>query len=180
VRTALFASLALALSGCGDPLFFAEVEDRRICMTLPGESIPAAPAGVGDQTVTWQGRFDLGSGIPGLGEKGTTGTIRMVSFSLASTTDVTSITHAEVDLTSDAGPPTPFMHYTQQQPVADPNSLSMAIDQDLDLFERLAGGRTIGYAIAFTGRPPTAAWTADITACMSAKVKIDPLQVIKK
>ena len=81
MRTARFAPLALALCACGDPLFFAEVEDRQICMTLPGQTIQKAPAGIGEQTAPpWQGSLDLGSAIPGLGEKGTTGTIKSISL----------------------------------------------------------------------------------------------------
>jgi hypothetical protein len=182
VRTALFASVALALSGCGDPLFFAEVEDRQICMTLPGQTIPKAPAGIGEQTVSWQGNLDLGSAIPGLGEKGTTGTIKSVSLRVNSTTDMSVIRHADVKLSAlDGETPTRYMHYdVQEQQAADPALLNMTIDDDIDLFERLAGGKKIDYTISFTGQPPTVDWTADITACMSAKVKLDPLEMMKK
>jgi hypothetical protein len=182
VRTLLLSSLALALSGCGDPLFFAEVEDKQICMTLPGQSIPGAPADLAEHTVSWQGKLDLGEALPGLGEKGTTGTIRTVSLRVNSAVDLTAIRHADVELSaSDGSPPTPYMHYdAQEQPAADPSVLSMTIDDDIDLFARLAGGKEIGYVISFTGRPPAADWTADITACMSARVKIDPLELISK
>ena len=179
MRTALFASVALALSGCGDPLLFAEVEDRQICMTLPGQSIPMAPPDIGEHTVSWQGSLDLGSAIPGLGDKGTTGSIKSISLQVNSTTDMTKIRRADVELTAEGQAPTPYMHY-EQQASASPNVLSMTIDDDIDLFARLAGGEKIQYAISFTGEPPTVAWTADITACMSAKVKLDPLEMMKK
>jgi hypothetical protein len=178
VRTALFASLALALSACGGPLFFADVEEKQMCITLPSQTIPHATTDVGVQTVNFNGSLDLGSGIPGLGKKGTTGTIKMTSLGMQSSTDMRVISSARVDLASDVGQPTPYMHY-QQMPGANPNTISMTIDQDIDLFSRLADGKTIQFVIALTGTPPTVDWTSDVTACMSVKIQIDPLEMIK-
>lgn len=185
MRTALFASLALALSGCGDPLLFAEVEDKQICMTMPGQTVPGAgqlAALVPEQTVTYDGSLDLGSAIPGLDKKGTSGTIKSISLRVNSDTDMSVIRRAEVNLYSLAGEDaTLYMHYdTSEKPTTDPRVLEMLIDADVDLFSRLAGGKAIDYHISFTGKPPAAAWTADITACLSAKVKIDPLEAMKK
>jgi hypothetical protein len=179
VRTALFASLTLALSACGDPLFFAEVEAKQMCITLPSQTIPSAPDISEDHTVRYTATLDLGDGIPGLGEKGTTGTIKATSLRLNSTTDMSVITSARVDLGSDENQPTPYMHY-EQLPGADPTTLAMIIDQDIDLFARLAESKTIDIVISLTGRPPTESWTADITTCMSAKILMDPLELIKK
>ncbi len=185
MRTALFATLALALAGCGDPLFFAEVEDKQICMTLPSQTIPGTgvdPSVVGERTATWNGSIDLGSAIPGLDTKGTTGTIKTISLRVNSSTDMSVIRLADVKLAGlDGQDPTPYMHYdVAEQTSPDPHVLSMIIDTDIDLFPRLAGGKTIGYVIDFTGYPPSQDWTADVTACLSAKVTIDPLQAIKK
>jgi hypothetical protein len=178
VRTALFASLALVLSACGDPLLFAALEEKQMCITLPSQTIPGAPD-VGVHTVSWRGSFDLGSGIPGLGEKGTTGSIKTTSLELKSSTDMRVITSAQLDLSTAEGP-APYMHYDQPAEVADPYALSMTIDQDIDLFSQLADGKTIEYTISLNGQPPPADWTADITACMSVQLQVDPLEMIKK
>jgi hypothetical protein len=183
MRTARFAPLALALCACGDPLLFAEVEDEKICMTFPRETIPGADQAIvdllGNQKATWHRDLNLGSGIPGLGKKGTTGTIKMISLTVHGDGDITSITDAKVELT-DVDPPTRLMQYKQQQPVADTTTITMTLDQDVDLFQRLGEGTTIPCDVTLSGRPPPAAWTADITACMSARVKIDPLEMMKK
>ena len=185
MRTALIASLALALAGCGDPLFFAEVEDRQICMTMPSQNIPGTgvnPGLIGERTATWTGSLDLGSAIPGLDTKGTTGNIKTISLRVNSPTDMGVIRYADVRLSGlDGQEPTAYMHYdAAEQTSADSHVLPMTIDADIDLFSRLAGGKQIEYVIEFTGHPPTQDWTADVTACMSAKVKIDPLEAIKK
>lgn len=185
MRTALFASLALALTGCGDPLLFAEVEDKQICLTMPSQTIPGAgplSPDLPEQTVTYDGSLDLGSAIPGLDTKGTTGTIKSISLHVNSTTDMSVIRRADVNLSSVAGEPaTLYMHYDRgQEPTTDPHDLTMIIDADVNLFQRLAGGKSIDYHISFTGSPPAADWTADVVACVSAKVQIDPLEAIKK
>jgi hypothetical protein len=180
----LAASLALTLAGCGDPLFFAAVEDQRICMALPGESVPAVnpPAGIdiGQQTARWEGDFDLGSDIPGLDSKGATGSIKMLSFTIDSSTDMSGITAVQLDVSDKAGNPEQFASYAQQPGAVDPNTISMKIDHDLDLFDRMVNGGKLHYAIAFTGTPPTVEWSANFTVCMSVKMQIDALKAIQK
>ncbi len=180
----LATSLALTLAGCGDPLFFAAVEDRKICMALPGESIPGVtvPDGIviGPQTAYWEGDFDLGSDIPGLDSKGTTGSIKMLSFTINSSTDMSSITAVELDVSGKAGDLEHFASYAQQPGAVDPSTIPMTIDQDLDLFDRMVNGGKLHYAIAFTGSPPAVAWSADFTLCMSVKMQIDALKAIQK
>ena len=175
---------SFALAGCGDPLFFAAVEDRKVCLVLPGESVPAVnpPAGIntGSQTARWEGDFNLGSDIPGLDSKGTTGSIKMVSFTINSSTDMSSITAVELDVSDKAGNPEQFASYAQQPGAVDPSTISMKIDQDLDLFQRLVNGGKLHYGIAFTGTPPTVAWSADFTVCMSIKMQVDALKAIQK
>ncbi len=191
MRTARLAPLALTLvapltlAGCGDPLFFAAVEDRRICMALPGESVPAAPAipdgiDIGPQTARWEGDFDLGSDIPGLTSKGTTGSIKMLSFAIDSSTDMSSITAVQLDVSDKAGNPEHLASYVQQQGTVDPSTISMKIDQDLDLFDRMVNGGKLHYAVEFTGSPPTVEWSADFTVCMSVEMQIDALKAIQK
>ncbi len=178
MRTVLLASLMFALAGCGDPLFFAAVEDPKVCLALPGESVPAAPAGIGPQTARWEGDLDVGSDIPGLDSKGSTGSIKMLSFTVHSSTDMSLITSVQVDISDKEGNPEHFASYAQQ-PSADPNTLSMTIDRDLDLFDRLANGGKLHYAIAFTGSPPKEVWSADFTACLSVEMKIDALKAMQ-
>jgi hypothetical protein len=181
---ALVAPLTLTLAGCGDPLFFAAVEDRRICMALPGQSVPAVnpPAGIviGPQTARWEGDFDLGSDIPGLTSKGTTGSIKMLSFTIDSSTDMSSITEVQLDVSDKEGNLDHLASYAQLPGAADPNTIPMTIDQDLDLFDRMVSGGKLHYAIEFIGSPPTVEWSADFTVCMSVKMQIDAMKAIQK
>ncbi|OFX25104.1 MAG: hypothetical protein A2V77_05895 [Anaeromyxobacter sp. RBG_16_69_14] len=184
IALTLAVSVSLTLAGCGDPLFFAAVEDRKICMALPGQSVPAVnpPAGIdiGQQTARWEGDFDLGSDIPGLTSKGTTGGIKMLSFTINSSTDMSSITEVQLDVSDKEGNLDHLASYAQVPGATDPNTIPMTIDQDLDLFDRMVNGGKLRYAIEFTGSPPTVEWSADFTVCMSVEMQIDALEAIQK
>lgn len=173
------AALALlALSGCSDPLLFAAVEEQRICLLLPAQDVPAAPP-VGDQTVSWEGDLDLGAHIPGLDRPDAVkGSLKMLSLTTTGSTDLSSITAAEVAVTDEAGQMTAFMHYTRSAAPADPTRLEMVLDQDLNLLDRLQGGN-LHYAISFHGAPPQVAWTADVESCLSASITLDGLELMK-
>ncbi len=177
MRTSGVTICLLALAGCGDPLFFADVEDSRICIARPNETVPGAPAEVaaliGERTVEWAGTFDLGSNVPGLNEKGTRAEIRMGSLRLTSTTDMRSVRSAVLSIPDGKGGAVPLMHYEQPEN-ADPKTIVMALDEDVNLADRLTAGK-LRYTIALTGSPPTESWTSDVTACVSARVKIDAL-----
>jgi len=176
---ALAPLLPLA-AGCGDPLFFAQVKETRLCLALDNRSVPAAPAGVGvlgPQTVTWSGDLDLASKFPGIDQKdAVTGSIRMLGLSVAGSTDLGGVTSAEVSVSDASGASTAFMHYTP--PSASPTDLIMTLDQDLNLLDRLESG-VLHYTITFSGTPPTTAWTAEIDTCLSLDVTIDALKAMK-
>jgi len=189
MRTAPLALLALALAGCGDPLFFADVEDRQICLQLPTETIQGTGVNLGTQQFEfkWENDFDLGSQVPGLGDSGTTGSIHVLALDVNSSTDLGLIDHAEVDVSDASGQLEPFMDYAKGSAgsmtfdaASGTYDLSMAMAKDLDIFARLEGGR-VHYAITFAmnGVPPTSSWTASVTTCFNAKVKIDFLQAAK-
>jgi hypothetical protein len=174
---ALAVLAAAALAGCGDPLFFAEVKEERICLALPDRTVPAAPGGIGEQTVTWSGDLDLGSQIPGLDRPGVTGSIRMLSMTVAATLDLSGVTQADVSVSDAAGAATPFMHLAR--PALAPERLDMALDQDLNLLDRLRDG-ALRYDIAFRGTPPTQAWGATIETCLAVEVKVDALKAMQQ
>jgi hypothetical protein len=176
---ALAPALLLA-AGCGDPLFFAQVQETRLCLALANRSVPAAPAAaaaLGPQTVTWAGDLDLGSKFPGIDKKdAVSGSIRMLSMTVSGSTDLAGVSSAAVTVSDAAGAPTAFMHYAPPSPA--PDQLVMTLDQDLNLLDRLQSG-VLHYTITFTGTPPTTAWTADIESCLSLDVTIDALKAMK-
>ena len=69
------APAVLLAAACGDPLFFAQVKEERLCLALANRSVPAAPvvpasvAALFPASVTWTGDLDLGSKFPGLDKK---------------------------------------------------------------------------------------------------------------
>jgi hypothetical protein len=194
VKTALIASTALVLAGCGDPLFFGEVEEPKICFRLPAASVPAAPAlppgapAIPSQTVESSGELDLGSQIPGLDQKGTTGSLRLLSLSISSSADALShIDAAEADLPAPGGALAPFVDFSRTPSVGSytPNAdgsatIDMKLAPDTELFQAVfANGGKLPYRIALTGTPPTVAWTVAVDFCMYAKLKVDVLQAVK-
>jgi len=170
----------LVLAGCGDPLFFAQVKEERICLAMQDRTVPAAPAAaalIGPQTVTWAGDLDLGSKIPGLDKRNAVkGNIRMLSLDVLATTDLSGVREATVTLLDGAGNPTTFMHYVPPGPA--PGDLAMTLDEDVNLLDRLDGG-VLHYKIDFTGTPPTTDWAADVQSCLSLDVTIDALEAMK-
>ncbi len=47
-----------------------------------------------------------------------------------------------------------------------------------NLFDLLSSGQ-LGYRVELSGTPPSGAWTADMEACMYAKVMVDALKAIQ-
>jgi hypothetical protein len=176
----LLAPALLAAAGCGDPLFFAQVKEEKICLALQDRSVPAAPevaAALGPQTVTWAGDLDLGSKVPGLDKRNAVkGSIRMVSLDVLATTDLSGVRDATVTILDGAGNPTTFMHY--EPPGTAPGDLAMKLDQDLNLLDHLDGG-VLHYKIDFSGTPPTSDWRADVQSCLSLDITIDALEAMK-
>ena len=182
-RASLVASLALALAGCSGPLVGADIDEPRICLVMKSQTVPGAPIPTGlvipDQTVSWDGDLDLGSKIPGLDKQGAvTGSIRMLSLTTTGSTDLSSVTSADVALVDAAGQPTSFMSYTRPTPVTTPDALDMKLDQDLNLLDAVQGGQ-LHYRITFKGQPPPTSWTADIETCLSAHLTVDALKAMK-
>lgn len=180
MRTTTFAIalLSLGLAGCGDPLFFAEVEEKRVCVTLVGEQIPGVPAGLGPQTAHWEGDVDLGKSIPGLDTGATTGSVQLVSVSVKGSTSLAGITYADVSLTDSAGVTSHVVHYEQPSPLPDPDQITVAITP-MELIDRVKNGGNLHYSVTFDGSPPTVDWTADIETCMYAKVMVDALKALQ-
>jgi len=173
-----FALLLLVASACGDPLFFAQVSEPKICIQAVNETVPAAPAGVGPAQVTWQGSFDL-SQVPGNGDSDTTGTVTILSLEIDSTTDMSGVTQVAVDLPTivTSGD---YIDYTVPSPLADPNSILMTPTvPNVNLLSALTNGGTLPYGITLTGTPPTQAWQANVTACLSVNVEVNLLKASK-
>ena len=177
------APALLLTAACGDPLFFAQVKEERLCLALANRSVPAAPAVVaafGPQTVTWTGDLDLGSKFPGLDKKeAVKGSINMLSMAVTASTgtDLSGVTTAEGAVADAAGVSTTFMHYV---PSGEAGKLSMTLDQgqDLNLLDQLDGG-VLHYAVTFSGTPPTTDWNAEIESCLTLDVTIDALKAMK-
>ncbi len=184
MRPAALAVATLALlsaAGCGGPPLFAEIADERICVTMPAEEVPAAPAGIGERTVTWQGQLDVGEGVPGLDKRdATTGTIELNGLSMASTTDASGVAAAEVTIT-EADPSNPSVPRVLQRstytrkPGADPRKLVFEVESPArNLLPALtAQGGVLHYQVTFRGTPPTQAWTASVESCVRAHVTVD-------
>lgn len=171
------ALVALLAAGCGDPLFFAEVEEERICMTLHNQAIPATQPG--DQTGHWEDDVDLGSKIPLLGTKGTTGSMKLLSLEITGSTDLRGIVSAAVAVAPSGGTQTTLARYTQPTSVPDPMKISIGVPGDTDLFPFLDAGK-LHFAVDFAGNPPSEDWSADIDVCLSARIMVDALKAIQE
>ena len=102
----------------------------------------------------------------------------MLSLTTTGSTDLSSVSSADVALVDAAGQPTSFMSYTRPTPVTTPDALDMKLDQDLNLLDAVQGGQ-LHYRITFKGLPPSSSWTADIETCLSAHLTVDALKAMK-
>jgi hypothetical protein len=187
MRTALYVIVAASLAGCGDPLFFAAVEDQRVCVQITGGQVegvpPDAAAVIGEvSTPPWEREFDLGSQIPGIDSNGTTGDIEIISLTITTPAPgaLGNIRRAVVKLSDADGNLEPYVDYEQPLP-GDPNQTTLVLTAvpNLNLLERVRNGGKIKFVTQFTGSPPATPWRADIEACVKTNVMIDILKAVK-
>lgn len=184
ITTPALALAALFAAGCGGPLLSAEFEDPRICFRVAGQTIAGAPAGLSRPTVSWTGQLDLSRGVPALAKQGaTTGEVRMIELFLESTTDLSALSSAalevqERDPDDSTGIATrTLVHATYARPpaVANLNRVDFVLEQPagnlIDALDSQAG--ILRYRASLTGKPPTEAWRADVTACVYVHVAVD-------
>jgi hypothetical protein len=174
---ALLPLLGLAaLAGCGDPLLFAEVESRRVCVARLRASIPGSPAAAGE--VTWSGEVDLGDGVAELRDAAT-GEVRLLGVSVRNASaDLGGISAIDVAVAHGEAVPTPALTYAVPANAPSPLTQLSAGGGDLDVFSYLEGG-VLRFSVRFSGAPPGTGWTADVEVCASAKVLVDALEVAR-
>lgn len=174
---ALLPLLAAALAGCGDPLLFAEIESRRVCVARLGEAIPGSPVGGGE--VTWTGEVDLGDGVAELRDAAS-GEVRLLGVEIRNASaDLGGIAALGVEVAHGAGAFEPVLEYAVPPGAPAPlTALSAAGGGDLDVFSYLEGG-VLRFSIRFSGAPPAAQWTADVELCASAKVLVDAVEAAR-
>ena len=184
MRLHLLACLVPLAAGCGDPLFFVEVEEKRVCVTQPGQAIdgPASGTEYPDLTAIWEGTYYLGEQIPGLDQQGITGTLRLTEFTISvadGTADLSSVREATIVATAASGQAAGERTLLQiDRARSDATHLVLSGDADTNLLDYLSAGQ-LGYRVELAGTPPSGSWVADMEACMSAKVMVDALKAIQ-
>jgi hypothetical protein len=164
-------------------LFFAAVEEKRICFTQPAATVrgvpPAIVEALGQQTATWEGSLDLGAHVPGLEGKGTTGTIALLSLTVNSGADLRGIRSARLEVAGASGEQwQPALEYAPPETGAAADSLELDPIQQVDLFPIVHDGGQLRFRLTLTGSPPAADWGADLVTCMSADLKVDALKAL--
>ena len=181
MRTAAALScLAVLAAGCGDPLLFLEVEEKRVCIIQSGQSIDGPPAGTTYPELTgiWDGTYDLGEEIPGVDTPGVTGTLRLTDFVITvadGTADLSGIDDATTVVTAVSGGAAGARSLLQiDRARSDATHLVLTGSAGANLLDYLDAGQ-LGYSVQVSGTPPAGTWVAEMQACMSAKVMVDPL-----
>jgi hypothetical protein len=168
----LLVLLSAALAGC-DPLFFAEIEERRICFEQL-QAVDAAPP-IGFQTVSWEDTLDLSDGIPGLENGAVTGDIRLLGARVAGSTSLAGVSSASVTVVAPDRPAARVASYTRPASVPDPNVISLEGSPGVNLLDYLRS-TSLGFRIDLSGSPPTTAWQAAVEVCLSVDVVVDLLE----
>jgi hypothetical protein len=198
VRKVLVGSLALTLAACGGPLLGGEVEDKKVCVAMLNQNVD----GLGlDPTIynalpdtlpeslqkskLLSNEFDVSSQLAGLGKKGTTGSIKILSFTVTSDKlSLQNISNADLVLKSVDDPSllNEFKYVKSNQSFTqNPDgtyTLNVTVDSKVDLFKLLESGK-LHYDINFKGKPPNADWKATVETCISAKLTVDAIEMLK-
>jgi hypothetical protein len=196
---AAIGTLALALAACGGPLLGGEVEDKKVCIAMTEQQVdglhldpiiydnlPDTPPPELQKSKLLSNDFDVSSQLAGLGKKGTTGNVKMLSFTVTGEKSALEhIVNADLVLksTSDASLVDDFS-YVKSDASFKPNpdgtyTMNVTVDPKLDLFKLLASGK-LHYDINFKGKPPNENWTIkQIETCLSAKLTVDAIEYAK-
>lgn len=177
MKNAFLAALVVVpLTAC-DPLFFVEVEERRICLEQT-QTIPPAPP-VGPQNVTWESVLDLSDGIPGLENGAVTGDILVLGARVTGTTSLQGVSSAEFAVHTNGRPDARIASYERPAVLQDPNTLDFEGSPQVNLLDYLDSS-TITYRVELAGAPPTAPWDGAVELCLSMKVTVDVIQAAQE
>jgi hypothetical protein len=177
MKKILLALSLFSLTGCGGPMFFAEVEVPEVCKSLLAQDFPAAPVPGFQGTLSFPPfTLDFGDSVPLTNDEKLEATIRILSGHLSATSGVSNLDFvdaASIRLLPPASstlPPLSVVDYTRPAGAPSSNSIEITDASDPDIFPYVQAG-AITLEISLTGTLPTTAWSADISACAGAKAK---------
>jgi hypothetical protein len=187
----LLAALAAALSGCGGPLLYAELEVPTLRATMPEQAFPASDttnpadwcAAVQDPVnpcIQLTTDYDLGGMVPILNEPNVTYDLRLtdVAITLAATEvgkDLSGIQRVTLSALADPNDPSSTVviaGYVRPASGNPPQAIAVTGNSNLDLGPYLRGGVLKVHAelVLDAGTP---AFTADVTSGFSLLVTLD-------
>jgi hypothetical protein len=141
------------------------------------------------------GTIPLGDHIPALDKKGTTGSIKLLSFAVSGTEDtLKNLDSFQLELSTPGSAPFATFSYVKADGTsylcdqATPKTCTMTVQIDgqsdaNDLFKHLNDG-DISYHVALKGNAQALAglwsdWQASIESCMSASLTVDAIELLK-
>ena len=172
-RTPILASLLLALAGCGGPVLFAEVEMPSVEVTLPQYQFPSV-VGQASQDIT----FDVGATVSIINEPNVDydltlnemtivlGSGPFTSFDSFDSVKITAIRAGLPDLV--------LVEYVNPHTATNVQSVTARSSTSADLKPYLDAGKITVHAEFTTDlTTPAGLWTADVTADLRLRVRLD-------
>ncbi len=180
MRPLLAALLAIFTTGCS-PLFFAEVDEPLLCVTLISESFPAAPPGV---PVDEDFQYDLGQKLSILDDKAVVErSLRLESMRITATgVDLSGVSSLRVTAEPQTGSgAAPVDVVDVELPASSgPVTVIDAVANDqVELAPYLFDGSNIAIRAHLEGALPSQPWSADVEACIHIKVKLDAIEAAR-
>jgi len=169
------ALAALALTACGGPVLFVEVELPRVCLTQARIPFPGAPA-----TGTVAGDVDLPivEQIPLLTTDGAETVLILDDVSIVpvsgTSPDLSGIESALVNVVPATGAPVTAVRYTRDPALPPPSEIALR-GGGVDIAPLLENGAAHLRVVA-SGSPPASAWTADVQTCVHGRSKVPYLR----
>jgi len=168
----------LALAGCGEPLFSAEVVVDRFCVTqaaCPSDQPPCLPPTLVAGTVTSPQLTIPVQLPPGLRTKGSTVILRLDDGRVTSTTSgvkLDGITSVDLQIQPSSGTAISAARYVRAPGAANVATLPLT-GQGVNVADLLQSGNLqVVLSLAASGPPPATTWDAEIELCFYGKTVV--------
>ncbi len=172
--------VALALLGCGGPIFFVEVEAPEVCKVATGAALPGSPllAGRTFESPDLPLNYDLTKMVPIPADSPLDPKIQMLSVTLIATSGVDDFSFIDtaairVSTTKTTTPVDLAVYQKGSAPAS--NRLVLAGAPDNDLVALLKEGN-LSLLTKLKGSSPATNWAFDMSICMRASAKADYLK----
>lgn len=176
MRAAFIGIVAIAATGCGNPILFAELDEPSICKTIPDVVFDPSVPGT---DLRKDFPLSLKDFLPLFTYEGASTTIQLqelVFNAKEGITDFNSVEQATVTVVGPDGsalPPAVPGQYAKDASNLPGRTLVLPGQAAVDLVPYMNTEATLNLQNIMTGSLPTNPWTADVRGCLRMKARMN-------